>query len=484
MKNQMTTITSKAIKSMAGLLVLLLLSVNSYSQMMSCNAHFYHQNHFADVYFSGTFNPMGTAYAWDFGDGSTSSSMSGVHTYAAAGAYYVCLTVTRADSAGTVLCTATWCDSIHVMLPPPPPPPVCDAHFTHHHAGMTGAIDFDPAQQAPGTTYAWDYGDGSTSSVMDTTHAYAQPGTYYACLTVTRNDTAGNVLCTATWCDSVHVATVPPPPPLVCNAHFMHYRHNGSSVHFFGTHNPQGTTYAWDLGDGTTSATANFSHTYAQSGTYYVCLTVTNADTLGNILCTATWCDSVRIPPPPPLCNAHFSSWHRGHNLNVHFDSAHNPSNATYAWDFGDGSTSTAQDPAYAYALPGTYYACLTVTNTDSTGNVICTATWCDSVHVDTVHVCNHPHTCWRNGINGAANQGTAMVYPNPMTENAVLHIANTTGNVSFRVFESTGRLMVSKDNLTNGDFEISKKELGSGLYFYQVIDNNGNVLKGKLIVQ
>jgi len=43
-----------------------------------------------------------------------------------------------------------------------------------------------------------------------------------------------------------------------------------------------------------------------------------------------------------------------------------NGASITYAWDFGDGSTSTAQNPAHAYAVAGTYDA--TVTVTDSFG--------------------------------------------------------------------------------------------------------------------
>ena len=39
----------------------------------------------------------------------------------------------------------------------------------------------------------------------------------------------------------------------------------------------------------------------------------------------------------------------------------------TYAWDFGDGKTSTEKSPKYVYGFNGTYLAKLTVTN--ATGN-------------------------------------------------------------------------------------------------------------------
>ena len=42
------------------------------------------------------------------------------------------------------------------------------------------------------------------------------------------------------------------------------------------------------------------------------------------------------------------------------------PSDLTYAWDFGDGSTGSGVAPEHIYAAPGTYEVTLTVT--DSAG--------------------------------------------------------------------------------------------------------------------
>jgi len=42
---------------------------------------------------------------------------------------------------------------------------------------------------------------------------------------------------------------------------------------------------------------------------------------------------------------------------------------ATYSWDFGDGNTSTQQNPVYAYSQPGTYNVCLTVADQCSSVN-------------------------------------------------------------------------------------------------------------------
>jgi serine protease len=44
------------------------------------------------------------------------------------------------------------------------------------------------------------------------------------------------------------------------------------------------------------------------------------------------------------------------------------PSGATWAWDFGDGGTSSEQSPSHAYLVRGTYTVTLTVTRTDGSG--------------------------------------------------------------------------------------------------------------------
>lgn len=48
-------------------------------------------------------------------------------------------------------------------------------------------------------------------------------------------------------------------------------------------------SYSWTFGDGNSASTSNTTHTYAANGTYYVCLTVTNASG------SSTKCDSVHI---------------------------------------------------------------------------------------------------------------------------------------------------------------------------------------------
>ena len=77
-----------------------------------------------------------------------------------------------------------------------------------------------------------------------------------------------------------------------------------------------------------------------------------------------------------------------------------------------------------------------------------------------------------------------ATIFPNPVNDNAVLHLENTSGKVTFSIFESTGKLVSQKENLTDGDFQLYRDNLVQGLYFFRVSDDNGSVVNGKFIVQ
>ncbi len=343
----------------------------------ACNAHFqfYRNHHNSDslhFFAAGPSNTTAT-YLWSFGDGTTSNGNNPWHLFPGNGTYWVCLTITLANGN-----TCTWCDSVHVFNPPPPPPPICNAHFQfYRNPHNTDSLHFYPNGISTNVaTYAWSFGDGTTSTNMSPWHLYANTGTYWVCLTVTLpNGTTCN------WCDSIHVMNPPPPPPPVCNAHFQFNsnNHNPDSVHFF----PQGpatnlATYLWSFGDGTTSTNVSPWHLYANAGAYWVCLTVTLPNGT-----TCNWCDSIHVmnppPPPPPVCNAHFQFYSNNHNPDsVHFY-PQNPSTnlATYLWSFGDGTTSTNLSPWHVYANAGAYWVCLTITLSNGT-----TCTWCDSIHI------------------------------------------------------------------------------------------------------
>lgn len=81
----------------------------------------------------------------------------------------------------------------------------------------------------------------------------------------------------------------------------------------------------------------------------------------------------------------------------------------TYLWNFGDGSTSTAQNPVHTYTAAGTYVVTLTVTNTLSNGTT-CTQTISQTIVITPPTVCEaNPNFCFttNNNIVTFANSST-----------------------------------------------------------------------------
>ncbi len=120
-------------------------------------------------------------------------------------------------------------------------------------------------------------------------------------------------------------------------------------------------TYAWDFGDGTTSAGPTPSHSYAHSGTYKVKLAVEDTD---HFIDTAT--TTITVANHPPI-----ASFAQPAKVIVRSPASFNGSAssdpdgavAAYAWNFGDGTTGTGAAPSHTFSKPGAKTVTLTVTD-------------------------------------------------------------------------------------------------------------------------
>lgn len=119
------------------------------------------------------------------------------------------------------------------------------------------------------------------------------------------------------------------------------------------------TTWLWDFGDETTSEDRNSTHQYSAKGNYTVTLTVTDnhgAQTSTN--------KTVAIHNIPPTASFTYSSNELMVGEDIWFtDESTDPENQqlSWLWNFGDGHTSTAKNPAHKYQSKGTYEVMLTV---------------------------------------------------------------------------------------------------------------------------
>lgn len=121
------------------------------------------------------------------------------------------------------------------------------------------------------------------------------------------------------------------------------------------------TSWAWTFGDGGTSTAQNPSHNYTVAGTYTVALTATNA--AGSDTKTRT--NYITVNATPPVADFTGTPTSGEQTLAVTFTDATTNSPTSWAWSFGDGGTSTAQNPSHNYTLQGVYTVVLTATNID-----------------------------------------------------------------------------------------------------------------------
>ena len=229
--------------------------------------------------------------------------------------------------------------------------PTADFAYTANYL-IVSFIDSSIAGDGTINRWTWNFGDGSTSTAQNPVHTYAEDGTYSVSLTVTDKNSLND-----TFTEEIVVeAPIGPTADFVYTANYLIVSFIDSSIAGDGTIN----RWTWDFGDGETSDQQNPTHTYTSAATYTVRLTVIDMNDL-----TAYKEDGVIVEEyteAGPAASFSYST----NFLEVSFTDISVEGDGvidTWGWDFGDGSTSTEQNPVHTYAEDGTYSVILTVTD-------------------------------------------------------------------------------------------------------------------------
>src|SRR5256712_1071956 len=313
---------------------------------------------------SGSSDPDGNivSYAWDFGDSRGGSGVTVSHSYLTFGTFNATLTVTDNESF-----TATAYRHIVVRAPP-----IASFTATPNPAVVRASVIFNAsASRDPDgnvVAYAWDFGDSTTGSGAITTHPYATPGTYNVTLNVT-----GNSSLQGTAYHDVVVQPAPPgPQPPVADFTANPLRVNPDVPVTFdasASFDPDGmiVSYTWEFGDSTGGSGKIATHSYSNSGAFTVNLAVVDNQTLSS---SALHQVTVNARPHAAFQFAPTTVYV---GVTVAFDGSTSTdpdgSVASYAWDFGDGSTGTGVHASHVFTAKGTFPVQLAVVDNDGLSN-------------------------------------------------------------------------------------------------------------------
>ncbi|MGV1006539.1 MAG: PKD domain-containing protein, partial [Candidatus Nanopelagicales bacterium] len=311
---------------------------------------------FTDLSLSNSTSAI-SSWSWNFGDltsgtANVSTLQNPTHIFNTPGNYTVVLIA--AISGG---CSDA--DSVNIIVSAPP---AVDFSSAAGCSGDTTQFTSSTAVNMNATqSWYWQFGDGTTSTLVDPVHIYGQSGTFTVTLTIT--DTAG--------CVNAKINTVTVVPGPVSAFSFSTPGCSQTAITFTDLTNANGGTinsWYWNFGDGhdTTFTTLHptLTHTYSQPGTFLVTLTIG----------TQQGCGHTRQLPltisPAPLTDFSYSNTCQGLPTQFQDETSLNGGSMlmTHSWDFGDpasGSqnTSALTGPVHTFTAAGTYTVSLITAN-------------------------------------------------------------------------------------------------------------------------
>jgi hypothetical protein len=342
----------------------------SYYQSAGLNFNF-------NSYYFGVDSIIPLSYAWDFGDGTTSTEANPQHVYPSEGVYPVTLTVVGVNG-----CISTVTQPVFVKELP-----FCwtfiDVELGNDSLEFVFSSNYYAIDSnATAVSYVWTFSDGFTSTEATPAHTFAEEGYYIVSVEVT-----GSNGCVATTDLGFSTAFVPEPD---CFSYIKYAQQDSTTFNFFAFNynvlNPNGDStsilsYAWNFGDSTTSNVANPVHTYAQQGIYNVTLTVVTKDSCLSQACEVVFAYNCPVDTFYYGCQAMFGVnqyWGWDDSLGINDPNGGNFDPLTlsffdysfggvieWTWDFGDSTISHEQNPTHTFATDGNYLVTLSIKTVD-----------------------------------------------------------------------------------------------------------------------
>jgi PKD repeat protein len=299
------------------------------------------------VKFIDTSSNAPNSWAWSFGDGGTSAEQNPTHIYVNKGSFTVTLTATNDGGSATVTKGGYITVSEESMAP------VASFTATKVSGSTPLTVKFiDTSTNGP-TSWVWTYGDGYSDTVQNPTHTYTGKGSYTVTMTAT------NSIGSSTASKDNYITAKLAEPIASFTANIT----SGTApltVQFNDTSQNAPTSWSWFFSDGDNVAVQNPVHQFTTAGSYTVVLTAKNeAGTNATSKAKYINVSATLIP----VVSFSVDKTSGSDPLTVHFTDTSRNSPTSWEWTFGDGSTSTDQNPSHTYYNAGHYSVVLTATN-------------------------------------------------------------------------------------------------------------------------
>ena len=447
--------------------------LDSSSNPVDCSLNFYYESTGVDneaiFYAYGEGFDETDIYTWNFGDSIPVNGQEVIHLFPNEGEYFVTLT-SENDECGEMSVTYpiyiyNYSDTLN-----------CQASYWYY----LDSIDlytvnfFDNSFYNGDATYLWDFGDGEYSTDENPIHTYFDDGQYLVTLIIGAGD------CRSTYEDYVWVGDDNNWYPEECQALFYaDYATEGYSVDFYDisfADDSQITAWTWNFGDGEGSAEQNPTHEFAATGEYTVSLTIFTQN------CTSTFEQIVYIEESSNNgddCQAFFFPIFDG-SLDVEFFDLSRPTPSNWAWEFGDGATSTEANPTHLFSDTGVFTVTLFINAGDSCQSAFAMDIYLYEVQSgdkkDTQYageiLQGHAVQTTTTAINNIEKNATISIYPNPVVDILKVDLGEANNNANISIFNTNGQLVFSSDVENSRNFEINTQDFPNGLYIMQVISN------------
>ncbi|MBN2761860.1 MAG: PKD domain-containing protein, partial [Bacteroidales bacterium] len=276
-----------------------------------------------------------TSWHWDFRTGTIDTNQHPVKVYSTQGTYDVFLEVTDANGCKSSLERPQFIDVAD--------PPV--AGFTFNPASsctLPATVTLNNTSTGKGVlTYHWDFGDNTSSTLINPSKTYNQFGNYRIRLTVNSDYGCSDTVSKVFYASEVTAAgtLTQGGQPIVNNDTIC----AGQVV--FASTSTGSDVVLWKFGDGKTSISKSGFHVYTQGGDYTILLIAAPGTTCAD---TVIWKFFMEEPKADFTMSSTYSC--QSPALVTFTDNSVNA--IAWEWTFSDGTKTTAQNTSKSYALP------------------------------------------------------------------------------------------------------------------------------------